>query len=255
MSTLREALKMRLKDKVAVITGSGRGIGAATAIRLAEEGAKIVLNDINKENAEKIAEEIKNKGSDAVVVIVDITRMDNSEKLIDTAIEEFGKIDILVNNAGLNRDMLIKDMTEKDWDDVVDLDLKSTFFCCKFASKYMVDRKYGKIINVSSRAWLGNPGQANYSAAKAGVVGLTKALSMELGRYNITVNAVAPGMIETDLVKSHPKYDQLVERALKNTPLKRVGQPSEVANVILFLSSDESSYVSGNIIYPSGGRF
>lgn len=246
---------MRLKDKVAVITGSGRGIGAATAIRLAEEGAKIVLNDINKENAEKIAEEIKNKGSDAVVVIVDITRMDNSEKLIDTAIEEFGKIDILVNNAGLNRDMLIKDMTEKDWDDVVDLDLKSTFFCCKFASKYMVDRKYGKIINVSSRAWLGNPGQANYSAAKAGVVGLTKALSMELGRYNITVNAVAPGMIETDLVKSHPKYDQLVERALKNTPLKRVGQPSEVANVILFLSSDESSYVSGNIIYPSGGRF
>ncbi|HID94606.1 MAG TPA: SDR family oxidoreductase [Candidatus Latescibacteria bacterium] len=246
---------MRLRDRVAVITGSGRGIGAATAIRLAEEGAKIVVNDINEENANKVVDEIKSKGSDAVGVIVDITKMDNAKKLIDTGVEKFGQIDILVNNAGLNRDMLIKDMTEKDWDDVVDLDLKATFFCCKFASQYMVERKYGKIINISSRAWLGNPGQANYSAAKAGVIGLTKALCMELGRYNITVNAVAPGMIETDLLKSHPKYDQMVERALKNTPMRRVGQPREVANVILFLATDESSYVTGNIIYPSGGRF
>jgi len=246
---------MRLKDRVAVITGSGRGIGAATAIRLAEEGAKIVVNDINEENANKVVDEIKSKGSDAIAVIVDITKMDNAKKLIDTAVEKFGQIDILVNNAGLNRDMLIKDMTEKDWDDVVDLDLKATFFCCKFASQYMVERKYGKIINISSRAWLGNPGQANYSAAKAGVIGLTKALCMELGRYNITVNAVAPGMIETDLLKSHPKYEQMVERALKNTPMRRVGQPREVANVILFLATDESSYVTGNIIYPSGGRF
>lgn len=246
---------MRVKDKVAVVTGGGRGIGEATAIRLAEEGAKIVVNDIHEGNAQKVVDKIKGMGREAIPVIADIVKMEKAKELIDTAVERFGQIDIMVNNAGINRDLLIKDMTEQDWDMVVDLDLKATFFCCKFASQYMVARKYGKIINLASRAIFGNPGQANYSAAKAGVVGLTKALSLELGRYNITVNAVAPGMIETDLVKSHPKYDEMIARALQNTPLKRVGQPIDVANVILFLASDESSYVTGNVIFPSGGRF
>lgn len=246
---------MRVKDKVAVVTGAGRGIGAATAIRLAEEGAKVVVNDINEGNAKKVVDTIKGMGGEAIAVIADIMKMEKAKELIDTAVEKFGRIDIMVNNAGLNRDLLIKDMTEEDWDIVVDLDLKATFFCCKFASQYMTAQKYGKIVNLASRAILGNPGQANYSAAKAGVVGLTRALSLELGRYNINVNAVAPGMIETDLVKAHPKYDEMIARALQNTPLKRVGQPRDVANVILFLASDESGYVSGNVIFPSGGRF
>jgi len=246
---------MRVKDKVAVITGAGRGIGAATAIRLAEEGAKVVVNDIDEQNAKKVVDTIKDKGAEAIVIIADITKMEKAKGLIDTAVEKFGRIDILVNNAGLNRDMLIRDMTEADWDIVLNLDLKATFFCCKFASLYMTEQKYGKIINLSSRAILGNPGQANYSAAKAGVVGLTRSLAMELGRYNINVNAVAPGMIETDLIKSHPKYNEMIARALQNTPLKRVGQPIDVANVILFLASDESGYVTGNTIFPSGGRF
>ena len=246
---------MRVKDKVALVTGAGRGIGAAAALRLAEEGAKVVVNDIVEENAQKVVQKIKDMGREAIAVIADITKMSEAERLIDTAVKQFGRLDILVNNAGMNRDKLIKDMTEKDWDDVINLDLKAAFFCCKFASKYMVENKYGKIVNIASRAINGNPGQANYSAAKAGVVGLTKALALELGRYNITVNAVAPGLIETDLVKAHPKYDMLVELNLKNQAIKRLGQPIDVANVILFLASDESSFVTGNVIFPSGGRF
>ena len=164
---------MRVKDKVAVVTGSGRGIGEATVRRLSEEGAKVVITDINEENAIKVANEIKAKGGQAIGVKSDVTKIDEVEALMKKAVEEFGKLDILVNNAGFNRDMLIKDMTEKDWDDVLDTDLKGAFLCAKFATKYMVEQKYGKVVNISSRAWHGNPGQANYSSAKAGIIGLT----------------------------------------------------------------------------------
>lgn len=246
---------MRLKDKVAIVTGSGRGIGEATAIRFSEEGAKVVLNDVAKDNAERVVNSIKTRGGEAIAIIADISKAEEAKRLIDETVKFFGKIDILVNNAGINRDMLIKNMGEKDWDDVIDIDLKGTFLCCKFASKYMVEKNYGKIINSSSRSYLGNPGQANYAAAKAGVIGLTKALAKELGRYNINVNAVAPGMINTDLVKNHPKADMIIEMAIKRTPLKRIGEPIDVANVILFLASDESSFVTGDVIHITGGRF
>ena len=246
---------MRVKDKVAVVTGSGRGIGEATVRRLSEEGAKVVITDINEENAIKVANEIKAKGGQAIGVKSDVTKIDEVEALMKKAVEEFGKLDILVNNAGFNRDMLIKDMTEKDWDDVLDTDLKGAFLCAKFATKYMVEQKYGKVVNISSRAWHGNPGQANYSSAKAGIIGLTKSMAWEFGRYNINVNAIAPGIIATELMKGHPKFEMIKERQLANMPIKRLGEPIDVANTILFLVSDEASFISGEVIHVSGGRF
>ena len=246
---------MRVKDKVAVVTGSGRGIGEATVKRLSEEGAKVVVTDINEEGAIKVADEIKDKGGEAIAVKTDVTKAAEVEALMAKAVEAFGKLDILVNNAGFNRDMLIKNMTEKDWDDVLDTDLKGAFLAAKFATPYMVEQKYGKVVNISSRAWHGNPGQANYSSAKAGIIGLTKAMSWEFGRYNINVNAIAPGIIATDLMKGHPKFDMIKERQLANMPIKRVGEPIDVANTILFLVSDEASFISGELIHVSGGRF
>lgn len=246
---------MRVKDRVAVVTGSGRGIGEATVKRLSEEGASVVVTDINIENAQKVANEIKEQGNKAIAVKTDVTKIAEVEALMNKAVEEFGKLDILVNNAGFNRDMLIKNMTEKDWDDVVDTDLKGAFLCSKFATPYMVEQKYGKIVNISSRAWHGNPGQANYSAAKAGIIGLTKSLAWEFGRYNINANAIAPGIIATELMRSHPKYEMIKERQLANMPIKRVGDPIDVANTILFLVSDEASFISGELIHVSGGRF
>lgn len=246
---------MRVKDKVAVVTGSGRGIGEATVRRLSEEGAKVVVTDINEENAIKVANEIKAKGGQAIGVKSDVTKIDEVDALMKKAVEEFGKLDILVNNAGFNRDMLIKDMTEKDWDDVLDTDLKGAFLCAKFATKYMVEQKYGKVVNISSRAWHGNPGQANYSSAKAGIIGLTKSMAWEFGRFNINVNAIAPGIIATELMKGHPKFEMIKERQLANMPIKRLGEPIDVANTILFLVSDEASFISGEVIHVSGGRF
>jgi len=246
---------MRVKDKVAVVTGSGRGIGAATVQRLSEEGAKVVVTDIIEENAVKIAGEIKSKGRAAIAVKSDVTKIDDVEALMAKTVEEFGGLDILVNNAGFNRDMLIKNMTEKDWDDVLNTDLKGAFLCAKFATPHMVEQEYGKIVNISSRAWHGNPGQANYSSAKAGIIGLTKALAWEFGRYSINVNAIAPGIIATELMKSLPRFEMIKERQLANMPIKRLGEPLDVANTILFLVSDESSFISGEVIHVSGGRF
>ena len=246
---------MRVKDRVAVVTGSGRGIGETTVHRLSEEGAMVVVTDINEKGAIKVANDIKARGGKAVAGKTDITKIAEVEALMEMAVKEFGRLDILVNNAGFNRDMLVKDMTEKDWDDVIDTDLKGAFLCAKFASKYMVEQKYGKIVNLSSRAWHGNPGQANYSSAKAGIIGLTKSLAWELGRYNINVNAIAPGMISTELVQSHPKFEMIKERMLANQPIKRIGETIDVANTILFLVSDESSFISAEVIHVSGGRF
>ncbi len=246
---------MRVKDKVAVVTGSGRGIGETTVQRLAEEGAKVVVTDINEEGAIKVANGIKAKGGQAIAVVTDVTKLDQVEALMKKAVDEFGSLDILVNNAGFNRDMLIKNMTEKDWDDVIDTDLKGSFLASKFATPYMVEKKYGKVVNISSRAWHGNPGQANYSSAKAGIIGLTKSMAWEFGRYNINVNCIAPGMIATELMKGHPKFEMIKERQLANMPIKRLGETIDVANTILFLVSDEASFISGEVIHVSGGRF
>ena len=246
---------MDLTGRVAVITGAGSGLGRAIAYRLAENGAKIVVNDVVAEQGNLTADTINSKKGEAVFSQTDISKWDEAKDLIEKAKNRFGKIDILVNNAGITRDMLVRDMQEEDWDKVLDINLKGAFNCCKFATPYMVEQKYGKIVNLSSRAHLGNPGQANYSASKAGIIGLTRSLSLEFGRYNINVNAVAPGMINTEGVKALKKYEMVVERALKVTPLKRIGEPEDVANLVHFLVSDYSSYITGEIIHITGGRY
>ncbi|MCD6560877.1 MAG: 3-oxoacyl-ACP reductase FabG [Deltaproteobacteria bacterium] len=246
---------MGTEGKIAIVTGSGSGIGRAVAQKLAAEGIKVVVNDVVKEHGEKTVADIRSSGGEATYIGADISTWDGARTLIDKTVETYGTLDILVNNAGITRDKLIKDMEEKDWDMVLNINLKGAFNCSKFATPVMVEKKYGKIVNLSSRAHLGNPGQANYSSSKAGIIGLTKSMALEFGRFNINVNAVAPGMVATEGLKTIPKYDLVLERALKITPLKRIGQPEDIANLIYFLVSDDSSYITGEVVHITGGRY
>ncbi|WP_298201751.1 SDR family NAD(P)-dependent oxidoreductase [Desulfosporosinus sp.] len=246
---------MRFDGKVAVITGSGRGIGKVLAQNFADRGARVTVCDLIEENCLKTVAEINSSGGKAIGVAADITTFDGAKSVVEKAVEAFGTVDILVNNAGVMKDSSLRDMTEEDWDTVINACLKSTFLCSKFASQYMVQQKYGKIVNISSRAYLGNPGQANYSSAKAGIIGQTRALAKELGRYLINVNAVAPGLIETDGLRSHPKYEQLKIRQERENPIQRIGIPQDVANAVMFLASDYASYITGDVLHVSGGRF
>jgi len=247
--------RMRFKDKVALITGSARGIGMTAARKFAQEGAKIVICDINEEAARKTCEEINKKGGTAIYQVGNVVKAEDVEKTVNNAINAFGTIHILVNNAGLDRDRYIAKMSEEDWDIVIDVNLKGAFLFTRQVVPYMIKQNYGKIINVSSRAHLGNPGQANYSAAKAGIIGFTKALALESGRYWINVNAIAPGLIETELLKSHPKYEDVKAKGIKNTPIPRLGQPEDIANAMMFLASDEASYITGEVLHITGGRY
>jgi 3-oxoacyl-[acyl-carrier protein] reductase len=246
---------VNLDGKIAVITGAGSGIGRAIAFRLAENGGHIVVNDVDADSGNRVTREIRNKNAEALFVEADIATYDGAKYLAETAHGRFGRIDILVNNAGITRDKLLRDMSEADWDAVLNINLKGAFNCAKFITPYMIENRYGKIVNVSSRAHLGNPGQANYSASKAGLIGLTKSLALELGRYNITVNAVAPGMIETEGLHGHPQYQQVISRALQITPLKRLGKPEDVAALVHFLVSDDAGYITGEVIHITGGRY
>ena len=246
---------MRFKDKVVIVTGSGRGIGKVTAKKFSQEGASVAVCDILEESAKATDEEINIQGGRAIHVVADVSKEEDAKKIVAKTVESFGAVHILVNNAGFPKDALIKNMTEDDWDSVVDVCLKGAFLCSKYASAYMVKQSYGKIINISSRAHLGNPGQANYSSAKAGLIGLTKALAKELGRYFINVNVVAPGLTETEGLRSHPKYEMIKERAIKETPIPRVGQPEDIANAVMFLASDEASYITGEVLHVTGGRY
>lgn len=246
---------MDIQGKVAVVTGAGSGIGEAIAVRFANAGAKVVVNDVMADKGGRVANKILMAKAEAVYVEADISSFDGAQYLAEQTVRTYGRIDILVNNAGITRDRLLRDMEEADWDAVLDINLKGAFNCCKFTAPHMIAQRYGKIVSLSSRAHLGNVGQANYASSKAGIIGLTKSLALELGRYNVNVNAVAPGMIATEGLKKHPQYDMFIERALKITPLNRVGEPEDVAALVHFLVSDIAGYITGEVVHITGGRY
>lgn len=242
-----------LKGKCAIVTGAAKGIGKAIALKLASLGANIVLNyRSSEEKAIETENEIKALGVEVLRVKGDISNISDVENLINTAKENFGKIDIMVNNAGITKDTLILRMKEEDFDSVINVNLKGVFNCLKTITPVMVKQREGKIINLSSVVGLsGNVGQVNYAASKAGVIGMTKSLAKEVGARGITVNAVAPGFIETDMTEV--LGDKFKEEAKKAIPLKRLGKPEDVANVVAFLASEDANYITGQVIQVDGG--
>lgn len=244
---------MRSKDRVALVTGGGRGIGAATARLLAGEGARVAVSDLDEATAKEVAGPIG-----GLAVACDVSRRDQVETMVERTLAELGRLDILVACAGITRDNLLFKMTDEDWDAVIDTHLKGTFLCARAAQKPMVEQKYGKMVFLSSTSALGNRGQANYSAAKAGLQGMARTLAIELGPFNVNVNAVAPGFVDTRMTRATAErvgvdYETFKAGAASQIPLRRVGQPEDIASVIAFLCSDESSFISGQTIYVRGG--
>ena len=244
---------MRFEDKVAVVTGASRGIGAEIAKTLAKEGAKVVVNYSGSEaKAKEVVAEIEALGSEAIAVRADVSNSEDVKAMMDQTIETFGKIDFLVNNAGITRDNLLMRMKEDEWDDVMNINLKGVFVCTKAVTRQMMRQRSGKIVNVASIVGIaGNPGQANYVAAKAGVIGLTKTTAQELASRNILVNAVAPGFITTDMTEA--LSEEVKEGMLRMIPLKRLGEPEHVAKTVAFLLSDDANYITGQTIHIDGG--
>jgi 3-oxoacyl-[acyl-carrier protein] reductase len=248
-------MDLEIKDKVAIVTGSARGIGAATARRLAQEGAKVIVNDILAEHAEATAAALRKEGLQAHCIAADITKAAEVQRLVDETVAQFGGVHILVNNAGFPRDKYLVKMSEEDWDLVMNVMLKGAFLVTKAVMPRLIEQGWGRVINISSRAHFGNPTQANYSAAKAGLIGMAKALAIEEGRYGITVNCVAPGFIETEMVQALPTYETIKERAIQMQPVKRVGRPDDIAAAVAFLASERSGFISGEVLHVTGGRY
>ncbi len=248
---------MLLKDKVALITGGGNGIGRATAVRFAHEGAKVIVSDLD---ADGLEETQKACGEAEIVCVTgSVTSRDDVQKMVDTALDQFGRLDILINNAGITRDGLttrIKDgealfMSDEKWDLVLDINLKGTWLCSQLAAVPMMKQNSGRIVNTSSVGALGNIGQANYSASKAGVIGLTKTFALEWARYGIGVNCVAPGGVKTRMTETIP--EKVMAGLLQQIPFRRMAEPEEIAAVHAFLSSDEAAYITGQVIFVDGG--
>ena len=242
-----------LEGRVAAVTGASRGIGRAIAIELAARGAKVVVNyNSSAEAAEEVVAEIESKGGEAAALKADVSDFKQSQELIKAAIDTYGNLDILVNNAGITRDMVIMMMSEEDWDAVQATNLKGTFNCSKAAVRHMMRKRYGRIVNITSvSGQMGNPGQTNYSASKAGQIGFTKALAREVAARNITVNAIAAGYVETDIWAGVP--DETREYVMNLIPLGRKGEPEEIAFAVAFLASDEAAYITGQVLAVDGG--
>lgn len=241
--------------KNAIVTGASRGIGRAIAIKLAELGANVVLNYRSSEaSVKEVADAIKEKGVKAIVVQGDVSKFEDAKKIIDTTIEKLGSLDILVNNAGITKDTLLMRMKEEDFDKVIDVNLKGVFNCTRHAIPKMMKQRSGKIINISSiSGLLGNAGQVNYAAAKSGVLGLTKSLAREVASRGITVNAVAPGFIESDM--TNVLSDKIKGEIIKNIPLRRIGKPEDIAETVAFLASPMANYITGQVISVDGGMY
>lgn len=242
------------KDKVAVITGASRGIGRSIALALAAEGARIVAVDLDIDETEKVAGEIRALGAEALAVKGNVTVAADAERMIEAAVEKFGRVDILVNNAGITRDGLLLRMKDEDWDAVLTVNLKGAFICSRAAAKVMAKQRSGRIINIASVVGqMGNAGQANYCASKAGLIGLTKSNARELAKRNVTVNAVAPGFIETAMTAALP--EKVRQELAEQIPLERLGSAEDIANAVVFLASERSGYITGQVIGVNGGMY
>jgi len=246
-------LNLELNGKVIVVTGAARGIGKTIALEFGREGANVVANDIG--DGAPVAEEIGKMGRRAIFLEANISDKEEAEQLISKTVESFGRIDVLVNNAGITRDALIHRMSEENWDDVINVNLKGAFNCSKAAAKFMKEQKYGRIVSISSVVGQrGNIGQVNYAASKAGIIGLTKALALELARYgDITANVVAPGWVNTEMARAVP--EKVLQRVMEAIPFHRLAEPEEVAYLVVFLASDKASYITGQVVAVNGGYY
>jgi len=242
---------INLRGKIALVTGSGRGIGKAIAQTLAEQGATIIINDL-MDSAEETALEIQKINNSCIFIKANISNSQEVNQMMDNIIETFGRIDILINNAGITRDALTMRMSDEDWDAVLNVNLKSVFYCTRAALKFMMKQRYGRIVNISSITGIvGNPGQVNYAAAKAGIIGITRTVAKEMAARQITVNAICPGFIETDMTKYLP--DNLKEEAKKRIPLGTFGSSQDIAAAVAFFASDDAKYITGQYLAVDGG--
>jgi 3-oxoacyl-[acyl-carrier protein] reductase len=244
---------MTLEGKVALVTGASRGIGREIALELARQGANVAVNYAGSESkANEVVDEIKAIGKEAFVIKCDVSNSDEVAAMVKETVDRFGKLDILVNNAGITKDNLLMRMKEEEWDDVININLKGVFLCTKAVTRQMMKQRVGRIINITSVVGVsGNPGQANYVAAKSGVIGLTKTTAKELASRNITVNAIAPGFITTDMTDK--LSDEVKDEMLKQIPLARLGEPKDIAKMTAFLASDDASYITGQTVHINGG--
>jgi len=244
---------MNLTGKAVLVTGASRGIGREIALELARQGANVAVNFAGSEaKANEVVDEIKALGRDAIAVKCNVSNAEEVTEMVKGTIDRFGKLDILVNNAGITKDNLLMRMKEEEWDDVININLKGVFLCTKAVTRQMMKQRVGRIINIASIVGVsGNPGQANYVAAKAGVIGLTKTTAKELASRNITVNAIAPGFITTDMTDKLP--EEVRAEMLKQIPLARLGEPKDIAKITAFLASDDSSYITGQTFHVDGG--
>lgn len=245
---------MNLEGKVALVTGAAQGIGKSVALALAKQGATMVISDVNLEKAEAAAGEMREAGKRALAVACNVGSADEVNVLFDRVIQEYGQIDIVVNNAGITRDNILMRMKDEEWDQVININLKGVFLCCRAAIKLMAKRRTGRIINIASIVGaMGNAGQINYSASKAGVIGMTKTIAKEYAGRNITCNAVAPGFIDTAMTQALP--EDVKNLMLSQIPLSRFGQAEDVANAVVFLASDEAGYITGQVLHVNGGMY
>jgi len=240
---------LKMDKRIAIVTGAAKGIGKAISKRMVAEGYQTILVDIDTENGKELSEEL---GESATYISCDISNKAAVENLFDSVVKQFGGVDVIVNNAGIIKDNVIWKMSEDDFDKVLDINLKGTWLMCKVAGTLMREQKRGRIINISSRAWLGNRGQSNYAASKAGVVGLTRVLALELVKYGVLVNAIAPGLIDTPLTQKLPQDVQ--EKLIQAQPTKSMGKPEDIANAVAFLSDEKTQFITGQTLYVDGGK-